>query len=128
LKNWGHFIITFNYAKNDHKNEDYIIFNSNRPGGYGGLDLYISFANGSGGWTTPQNLGPNINSSGNDDSPYLSPDYKYLFFARTNSAGEEDIYWVDVRALGVPEPSLIALMTMGGLCLLWRQRCCNKRS
>jgi hypothetical protein len=49
-------------------NENYIIFNSSRPGGYGGMDLYISFADGHGGWTAPQNLGPNINTSGDRKS------------------------------------------------------------
>ena len=32
-------------------NEDYVVFNSDRPGGFGGGDLYISFADGQGGWT-----------------------------------------------------------------------------
>ena len=87
-------------------NENYIIFNSNRPGGYGGLDLYISFANGSGGWTAPQNLGPTINTSGTDDSPYISPDYKYLFFTSNESSTDSSIYWVDIREIVPTMPDL----------------------
>ncbi len=82
-------------------NEDYFIWSSTRDGGFGKSDLYISFADGKGGWTSPKNLGPTINTSGNEAGPYLSPDYKYLFFSRCDdSKGEEDedIYWVSVKA------------------------------
>jgi hypothetical protein len=83
-------------------NEEYIIFSASRPGGYGGFDLYISFADGLGGWTAPQNLGPTINTSGGDVSPYISPDHKYLFFSRPVSSTDTDIYWVDIHALFSP--------------------------
>lgn len=83
-------------------NEDYFVWSSNRDGGFGKSDLYISFADGQGRWTTPKNLGPAINTSGNEAGPYLSPDYKYLFFSRCDaSKGDsenEDIYWVSVEA------------------------------
>jgi hypothetical protein len=79
--------------------EEYIIYNASRPGGYGGMDLYISFADGWGGWTAPQNAGPTINTSGDDVSPYISPDNKYLFFSRQLSSTDSDIYWVDIHAL-----------------------------
>jgi hypothetical protein len=79
--------------------EDYVIFNSSCPGGYGKMDLYISFADGRGGWTAPQNLGPTINTSNNDWSAYVSPDHKYLFFSRQVSSTDADIYWVDIHAL-----------------------------
>ncbi len=78
-------------------NETYAVFASDRPGGFGRNDLYISFADGRGGWTAPRNLGPTINSADHDSSPYLSPDHKYLFFARENKT-EADIYWVSVEA------------------------------
>jgi hypothetical protein len=79
--------------------EEYIIYNANRPDGYGAMDLYISFADGQGGWRETQNLGPNINTLREDMSPYISPDHKYLFFSRKLPSGEVDIYWVDIRAL-----------------------------
>jgi hypothetical protein len=82
-------------------NEDYFVWSSNRDGGFGKSDLYISFADGKGGWTAPKNLGPAINTSGNEAGPSLSPDNKYLFFSRCDaSKGEEDedIYWVSVEA------------------------------
>ncbi len=58
-----------------------LYFSSNRPGGYGGYDLYVSYKSG-GNWSAPENLGPAINSLGNEISPfhdgtslYFSSDY-----------------------------------------------------
>uniref|UniRef100_UPI00404B430C hypothetical protein n=1 Tax=Fulvivirga sp. TaxID=1931237 RepID=UPI00404B430C len=52
-------------------NEDYLIFASNRPGGYGNHDLYISFHN-DGKWSEPINLGETVNSEDNDFAPCMS--------------------------------------------------------
>jgi hypothetical protein len=60
--------------------ERYIIFASDRPGGHGRLDLYISFAQPNGAWGEAINLGPNVNSEDNDRFPCVSPDGRYLFF------------------------------------------------
>jgi hypothetical protein len=84
-------------------NEAYVVYASDRPGGFGRNDLYISFPDGHGGWTDPKNLGPTINTSEHDSSPYISPDHKYLFFARESST-EADIYWVSVKAF-LPDPN-----------------------
>lgn len=84
-------------------NEEYVIFQSNRPGGYGDTDLYISFALPEGGWTQPQNLGPVINSPQTDSSAWMSYDGRYMFFS-SNRAGTEDIYWVETRAF-LPDPN-----------------------
>ena len=54
--------------------EHYMIFVSNRPGGYGMHDLYISSRNHDGTWNEPINLGPDINSNQDDVAPYISPD------------------------------------------------------
>jgi hypothetical protein len=83
-------------------NEKYFVWMSDRPGGCGQSDLYISFADGRDGWTAPRNLGATINTSANETGPYLSPDYKYLFFSRSDrskgDSEDEDIYWVRVEA------------------------------
>jgi len=73
--------------------ESYIIFNSNRVGGYGDADLYISYQSNDGSWTNPKNLGSKINSEKMDDASSISPDGKYLFFSRRTNE-ESDIYWV----------------------------------
>ncbi|MDR7132374.1 hypothetical protein J2X69_004741 [Algoriphagus sp. 4150] len=75
-------------------NEEYMIFRSNREGGYGGSDLYISFRNESGQWLNPQNLGPTINTEFDELGGDVTPDGKYLTFGRNG-----DIYWVSTRIL-----------------------------
>jgi len=76
--------------------ESYIIFNSNRVGGYGDADLYISYQSNDGSWTNPKNLGSKINSKKMDDASSISPDGKYLFFSRRTNQ-ESDIYWVSTK-------------------------------
>lgn len=53
-------------------------FSSNRPGGFGGFDLYVSYYN-DGEWSYPENLGNQINSVGNEITP--SYDGNTLYFA-----------------------------------------------
>ncbi|MGD8780352.1 MAG: T9SS type A sorting domain-containing protein [Ignavibacteria bacterium] len=75
--------------------EKYIIFKSNRSGGYGKMDNYISYKDTvTGTWSTPKNLGEKINSNLADDAGDISPDGKYMFFSRTSENGEMDVYWV----------------------------------
>jgi Tol biopolymer transport system component len=79
-------------------NGDYIIFNSERNGGYGGADLYISFKDLDGNWGEPINLGNKINSDLRDICPTITPDGKYLFFTRNwqnNDKWYGDIYWIE---------------------------------
>lgn len=76
----------------------YIIFCSDRPGGYGNKDLYISFKSEQGQWLPAQNLGSTINTGNTEYCPSVSPDGKYLFFTRRNPKGG-DIYWVDAGVI-----------------------------
>jgi len=62
-------------------NESYLLFHSNRPGGYGGMDIYVSYEQPDGSWGQPINLSKKINSSASDWRPILSPDGNYLFFS-----------------------------------------------
>lgn len=55
-----------------------IYFASDRPDGFGGYDVYVSYLVGN-SWTTPENLGPVINSPGNEITP--SFDGTNVFFA-----------------------------------------------
>ncbi len=85
----------------------YLIFESQRPGGYGLSDLYIT-RNENGVWTTPTNLGPTINTAKFEDGAFISPDGKYLFFNRRDSfitTVQTEIWWVDARAALDPEQS-----------------------
>jgi outer membrane protein OmpA-like peptidoglycan-associated protein len=57
-----------------------LVFTSDRKGGIGGLDLYQSEMIG-GDWGPPVNLGPVINTVFDEESPFLTPDGKKLFFS-----------------------------------------------
>ncbi len=69
-----------------------LIFSSDRPGGFGGLDLYISVKN-KGDWGPAVNLGPEINTPFNEDRPFLINKGKTLFFS---SQGHENIGGYDI--------------------------------
>lgn len=60
--------------------ETYLIFESNRPGGYGQTDLYISFKDADNDWTKAINMGETVNSAACEGSPFVSADGLYLFF------------------------------------------------
>jgi outer membrane protein OmpA-like peptidoglycan-associated protein len=64
-----------------------LIFSSNRKGSIGGNDLWISYKNINNRWSKPENLSTNINSKGNEESPFLHPDGKTLFFRSTGHIG-----------------------------------------
>ncbi|MFK7798283.1 MAG: OmpA family protein [Aureispira sp.] len=74
-------------------NDSMVIFASNRPGGFGGNDLYYAVRQG-GVWQTPVNLGASINSPDDDSGPFLANNGFQLFFNsnRTSSMGGHDIY------------------------------------
>ena len=74
--------------------ESYIIFCSNRPGGFGKEDMYISYKKEDGSWTAPLNMGDEVNSPYQEYIPYVTPDGKYFFFT-SNKTGDRDIYWMD---------------------------------
>jgi hypothetical protein len=77
-----------------------LFFDSNRPGGYGDDDLYVTMrATTSDPWSTPVNLGSTVNSPSRDDAPSISDDGSTLFFAsrRPSGSGEEDIWQVSIE-------------------------------
>jgi outer membrane protein OmpA-like peptidoglycan-associated protein/tetratricopeptide (TPR) repeat protein len=56
-----------------------LYFVSNRKGGYGGYDIWKSTITDK-GWSNPENLGPNINTAFNEQSPYIHADDSTLYF------------------------------------------------
>ena len=59
----------------------YLLFQSNRPGSLGIMDLYVAYRAENGGWSDPQNLGDKINSSFSDWARWCLPTGEYLFFS-----------------------------------------------
>jgi outer membrane protein OmpA-like peptidoglycan-associated protein/tetratricopeptide (TPR) repeat protein len=64
-----------------------LYFSSNRPGGLGGIDLYVAFKNEKGGWEEAINLGPQINTSGDEQTPFIHADNNSLYFSSTGWPG-----------------------------------------
>lgn len=63
-----------------------LYFVSNRPGGYGGLDIWVSrFQDGF--WQVARNLGPTINTKGNETAPFLHIDNNTLYFSSDSLVG-----------------------------------------
>ncbi|MFA0960721.1 OmpA family protein [Roseivirga sp. BDSF3-8] len=73
-----------------------IYFASNRPDGYGGMDIYMATRRDDGGWNRPVNLGPEINTDKDEDAPFIHPDQRTLYFTSSghNSMGGKDIFKV----------------------------------
>lgn len=94
-------------------NDSTLIFASNRPGGFGGSDLYYAVRK-KGIWNPPVNLGNAINSPQDETGPFLTKDGLQLFFSsnRAEGMGGYDIYktvfdkkskqFVSVENMGVP--------------------------
>jgi len=87
-----------------HPDESFIIFCSDRPGGYGDGDLYVSFADDQGEWQDPINLGPRVNTERLDRFPKITPDGRALLFARHTKNngpgyGQGDFYWIDASVV-----------------------------
>ena len=88
----------------------YLLFGSDRPGGYSLFDLYICFREADGKWTHPFNTGPTLNPLCDPVRMSVTPDGKYLFFpSRQNTTipkgeeaesakvelwGDSDVYWI----------------------------------
>lgn len=71
-----------------------LYFVSTRPGGIGGYDLWKSDLNNDGSWTIPVNLGPNINTVYDEQSPFIHPDNQTLYFSSTGwpGFGNKDLF------------------------------------
>jgi len=81
------------------KDGNTIYFTSDRPGGLGGLDIYKSTKDEKGKWGPAINLGSKINTAFNEETPFITPDGKFLFFSSQghNSMGGYDIYYIDLN-------------------------------
>lgn len=85
-----------------------IVFTSDRPGGFGGKDLYRVVKLPNEKWSQPQNLGPKINGKYDEDAPFISPNGQFLYYSSngTNTMGGYDIlradFFVDI-SFGEPK-------------------------
>jgi OmpA family/WD40-like Beta Propeller Repeat len=79
-----------------------LYFSSSRRGGYGGKDLYISYRMPNGKWTAAENMGPAINTKGDELAPLIHADNSTLYFTSGGLVGYggTDIYLVRKDADG----------------------------
>src|SRR5664279_195197 len=79
-----------------------LVFASDRPGGFGGLDLYIS-RKVNGDWGPAVNLGPEINTPFNEDRPFMINNGKTLFFSSQGhqNIGGYDLFRSDLQSNGL---------------------------
>lgn len=71
-----------------------LYFASNRPGGYGELDIYVSELDSRGEWGKAVNMGPLINTAENEDAPFIHSDGVTLYFSSDGhpNLGNSDIF------------------------------------
>ncbi len=90
-----------------------LFFVSDRPGGFGGRDIYKSIHLGGDKWTEPENLGPTINTKYDEDAPFILSDGVTLYFSsegHENMGGfdifvttiSEDGFWATPENIGYP--------------------------
>jgi len=91
-----------------------LFFASDRPGGFGGSDIYFSVKDARGEWGRSKNLGPMINTEYDDDGPFIDYDGKTLYFSSRGrkGMGGHDIFrseydsanndWMEPENLGFP--------------------------
>ena len=77
-------------------NEGTFVFSSDRPGGYGGLDLYISYADSLGNWSSPQLLPAPINSVRDDFYLVNVLNDVTHYLVGSNRNGSDDIFEFEV--------------------------------
>ena len=93
------------------KDASVLFFSSNREGGFGGYDLYVSRYQ-KGAWTTPENLGPRVNTAENEIYPFIHSTGRLYFSSEghDNKAGGFDLFyseyyngkWITPIKLGTP--------------------------
>lgn len=104
------------HAMMSHDKETFY-FVSDRPGGFGGRDIYMVKLKSREGkedkWGDPINLGPSVNGPGDEDAPFISVDNRTLYFATNDGRSiggfdimrtvlEDDGSWMIAENLGYP--------------------------
>lgn len=90
-----------------------LYFSSNRPGGFGGKDIYVCRRLENGKWSEPENLGDQINTGGDESCPFVHADNQTLYFTSNGHLGYggDDLFltkrkagsgWTGITNLGYP--------------------------
>lgn len=90
-----------------------LYFVSDRPGGFGGYDIYKTIRQDNGEWSVPINMGPTVNTAGNEKAPFIHTDSQTLYYASDGWQGlggydiffirlGEDKKWKEPKNIGYP--------------------------
>ncbi|MDB5191927.1 MAG: outer rane lipoprotein omp16 precursor [Segetibacter sp.] len=73
-----------------------LYFSSNRYGGYGGKDIYVSYRLPNGRWGAAQNMGPQVNSAGDEEAPFIHADNATLYYSSNGllGYGDKDLFLI----------------------------------
>ena len=94
-----------------------LYFSSNRPGGFGGKDIWVSHRLPNGKWSIPENLGEAVNTSADESCPFMHADNQTLYFNSNGHPGYgmtdlffskkvNDSSWLMAENLGYPINSI----------------------
>lgn len=79
-----------------------LYFAAREPNGFGGSDIYVSYIMPDGKWGPPMNMGPTINTAGDETSPFIHADNQTLYFASSGlqGYGKMDLFLVRKDSTG----------------------------
>jgi len=89
----------------------YLYFASNRSGGQGGTDIWVCRRLPNGDWSRAENLGPSVNTPGNEKCPFIHADSKTLYFASNGwqGFGGYDMYFINLTDTYLQRPTNLGL-------------------
>jgi outer membrane protein OmpA-like peptidoglycan-associated protein/tetratricopeptide (TPR) repeat protein len=90
-----------------------LYFSSTRSGGYGARDIWVTHRLQNGKWSTPENLGPEVNTAGDESCPFIHSDNQTIYFNSNGHKGygmtdlflsrkDTSNYWSEPENLGYP--------------------------
>lgn len=84
-------------------------FASDREGGQGGYDIWVTQKGKDGSWQKPTNAGKRINTPRDEYSPYLHPDYESFYFSSNGwkGFGDLDLFYIDLSDITMKKPTNI---------------------
>lgn len=86
-----------------------LYFASNREGGFGGYDIYVSRKDKNGNWSRATNAGKRINSPGDETNPFIHADNHNLYFSSDGwkTIGGKDLFHIDLEDIKMKQPQNI---------------------